>query len=677
MGEFAKQVRTNKIPGPLRRAFTPAEWQKAFSDIQAPDTTDRDIFDAGLAIHEKLQAIRDRLKLSSSPEISATTKIRAFAAVANYNYFVTRDKTQRAMERAARELEAKPGPFYSFEALMSVKLSLYGGFKWSPAEVMESLVDGMEIPVRIVLQSSPSLAGNPRMNQIDWEDAALELNLGIVYRFAADVWDDCLWNDYKVFDRGSKKDFIPQDTDALLGYRIGIARRLSLISSFNMIATQFQRQVSALGMRPRIREVCGLERHGKRQVLKVSKSGPSTKMLQEISALRMHATEPYYDELLEEPLESLDGLTLSEIIDAWSVVSRAAIVLIDLVDAKYADCDHPRTLSPEYAPVLQRDALVDALSAAAGIRKHAGNRIVEFFTFRGKPGQEVWAQPLIPVGPNTVVPAFAAVVSPNLRRLVDVWMRQVGVDLAKRGPAFEAHIRSITSEAIKASKILSSHAMCVDHDYTFRPQSGRDEQIDLLFSIGNSIFVGEAKCILEPTEAKSIAMHHKTIVDAAEQVLRKATSLREHRTEFIADAKTFGITLDEAYKVIPLVVVSTSTHVGVPALKVPVIDELILGRFLDGWLEDVAVQTSDLSVVERSRAVFYSNAIEAEDRAPSYFESPPQLRRFHDGVRGRVVPLMAIHDRDWSGRVVTLECVPEGIPISQLTSKQAEDRALP
>ena len=262
------------------------------------------------------------------------------------------------------------------------------------------------------------------------------------------------------------------------------------------------------------------------------------------------------------------------------------------------------------------------------------------------------------------MPIFAAVVSPNLRRLVDVWMRQAGVDLSRRGPAFETHIRKLVIDAIRGSRLLSPVAACITDDYTFRPVGSRDEQIDLVFSIGNTVFIAEAKCILEPTDAKGVAMHRKTVLGAAEQALRKVKTLEENRTAFIRDVHRFGMELTEDFKVKPLVIVSTSTHVGVAALMVPVIDEFILGRFLDGELEDIAYQAGDPASSKRFKIRFYSNAAEAEERASDYFASPPQMKRFIDGVRGRVVPIYAANESDWAGHIVTMDCVTGGVPLS-------------
>ena len=124
--------------------------------------------------------IRGVLKLSSSDTISATTKLRAFLAIANYDFFVTRDKTKLAIEKFQADREGDSDEIYAMEEMAGVKLSLPGGFDWMPNEVVESLVDGIELPIRVVLQANPSLAGNPRMNHIQWTEAGRELNLGML-----------------------------------------------------------------------------------------------------------------------------------------------------------------------------------------------------------------------------------------------------------------------------------------------------------------------------------------------------------------------------------------------------------------------------------------------------------------------------------------------------------------
>lgn len=663
MGEFTKQVQSDKVPGPLRRNFTAERWKKAFDAAGNPDKDDHGIYDAALVIHQKLENIRSRLKLSSSPSLSATTKLRAFVAAANHNFLLARTKTREAIQKTGEVRAQMDSGGFRFEEFVSgVKLELSDGFEWSPNEVVESLVDGIEVPVRFALKSTPDLSGNPRMDLVKWEDISLELNLGIMFRHVENLWDDCLWNRYRVVEQGGAKVFIPQDVDTKRGHSVGIVRRLSLAMGYTAMATRYHREMTARGLLPRVREVRAIERKGKRQVVKVSRPNESTRAMEELFVMRSYVNEPYYSELLDEALPALGGLTLSAILDAWMVISRAALILEEAVnkkDVRPADPGPAHTWLPEYAPVLQIDALAQALTLAAGIKPGDGRMLIEFFTYRGQPGQEIWAQPLVPVGSATVAPVFAAVVSPNLRRLVDVWMRQAGVDLGKRGPAFEAHIRASVLDSIASSKVLASHAVCTKDDYTFKPSGGRDEQIDLLVVFGSTVLLAEAKCILEPTEAKGIAMHRKTVVGAAEQAQRKAQTLNDNREEFVADMKCFGIDLPQDFKVLPLVVVSTATHVGVSVSGVPVIDEYILGKFLEGELEDVAMAGENFQIQHSVKTIFYADLADAEAKALEYFASPPQVRRLLNGVKGRAVPIYAINEQDWEGLAITTECVPE------------------
>jgi hypothetical protein len=662
MGQFTERVQSGAIPGPLRRSFTPDRWSREFASTSEPDERDRYVHEAALVIHNKLETIRSRLRLSSSPSLSATTKLRAFIAGANHNFVVARTKSRDAFEKAGAE-RAKKGleGFWPGQLAAEIKLELRGGFEWSPDEIVESLVDGIEVPVRFALQGNPSLAGNPRMNQVQWSDIVLELNLGIMFRHAEDLWDDCLWNGYRVIDKGRMKAFIPQDLDVVRGYVIGHARRIALAMGYQVMATKYHRGLVERGLLPRLREVRAIEQHGKQQVLKLSKTSEHTETQEELFVMRGYANEPYYSELLEEPLALLDGLTLSSVLDAWMVISRAALVLVERVakdDAQIAPDSPARSWLPEYAPVLQIDALVQALFAAAAIRPADGKRLVEFFTFRGAPGQEIWASPLVPVGSTTVAPVFAAVVSPNLRRLVDIWMRQVGLDLGKRGPAFEAHVRANAVDSIASSNVLAGHAVCIKDSYTFRPPADREEEIDLLFVIGSTVFVGEAKCVLEPTEAKGVAMHRKTVLGAANQIERKAQALLDNREAFVADVRRFGITLPTDFAIVRLIIVSTAAHVGTPANGVPVVDEYILEKFLVGELEDVAVKGGDLEIQQRVKTIFYTDLAEAQAKASQYFAQPPQLQPLLEGVVGRVVPIYAIDAQDWQGVVMTLACVP-------------------
>ncbi|MBG0862629.1 hypothetical protein [Burkholderia sp. 9779_493] len=664
MGNFIDRVRNDEIDGPLRRKFTPAKWRKSFESAAPHDKADRRVYEAALVIHTKLENIRSRLKLSSSPALSASEKLRAYVAAANYNFLVANTKTHEAFREFGEELAATPRGRTKIEDIFSqIRLKLPGGFDYSPDEIVESIVDGIEVPIKFALTDSPDLSGNPRMAQVTWSDIVLELNLGIMFRHAEDLWDDCLWNSYFVIGSGTEKYFAPDQIDVKRGHALGIVRRMTLAANYSIIASRQHDEMIARGIQPRIRDIISVKKEGRRQVVKVSKIGdPTSDVQEELFILRGLANEPYYSDFLETPLPNLEGVTLADVLDAWVVLSRIAIVQLDGIAKKHEETTNmdvpPQTWLPGYLPVLQTDALIQALSIAADIQPAAGRLLVDFFTYRGNKGQEIWAAPLIPVGPRAVAPVFAAIVSPNLRRLVDIWMRLGGIDLEVRGPAFEQHLRNVLQTGITKSPILRTSAISIPGSYTFSPSAGRSEEIDLLFSIGSTVFIGEAKCILEPTETKGLFNHRRTVLGAAEQVRRKARCIDNNREEFIKDVNRFGIKLPNDFRIFPLIVVSTSTHVGVPADGIAVIDEYIFSKFFEGQLEHAAVGGPHLAIQKIIKDIFYTDVDDAESKASIYFNSPPQLQHLINGLCARIVPLHAIGENDWEGYILTIDCNP-------------------
>jgi len=664
MGIFLERVRKEEIDGPLRRKFTPSKWKRAFEDSAPHDEADKRLHIAALVIHEKLQNIRSRLISSSTSNLSAAEKLRACVAASNYNFLVTRTKTQEAFQKIGAELaDAERNEIRAEEIFSEIKLELPGGFDYSPDEIVESIVDGIEVPIKFALKDSPDLSGNPRMARVTWSDIVLELNLGIMFRQTEDLWDDCLWNGYSVHNSKLGKIFIPEDIKIKRGYALGIARRMSLATNFSIIGKRCHDEMMAKGYKPRIRDIVSIKKDGKRQTIKVSKTGdPTSEAQEDLFILRALANEKYYANLLNAPLPALKGVTLSDVLNAWVVISRIAIVQLEMIaknEEASVDTDAPnQSWLTEYLPILQIESLVQALSNAADIQPAVGRLIVDFFTYHGNNGQEIWAAPLVPVGPRSVAPVFAAVVSPNLRRLVDIWMRLGGIDLEVRGPAFEQYLRKRIQDSIAASPVLHNQAKSLPNGYMFGPSTGRSEEIDLLFIIGSTVFVGEAKCILEPTDAKGLSNHRRTVLGAAEQAIRKSRCLDNNKAEFINDVSRFGITLSEDFNVFPFIVVSTGTHVGTPADGVPVIDEYILTKFLEGELEHATVDASNFMIHQRTKDIFYTDIADAQAKALQYFTSPPQLKRLIAGLCGRVIPIHAIDEKDWEGFVISVECEP-------------------
>lgn len=677
MGKFIKAVQAGDVLGPLRSGFTAVKWSAEHTRL-GDDDDDRNLLDAGLLIHEKAKHIRAELKVTFSKGLRATTKVRAFAGFANYNHCALSEKTQEALKQIATKYqEEHPGTPVMLHELAAVKVELPVGAKFSPDEIIQSVVDGVEIPLKRILESAPDLLGNPEFGKLNWDDIQLDFNLGALYSHIEELWDDCLWNSYKATRNDQDVTFSPSDLSWLIRSVVSRVRFDSLGREFAAHVRHTQRQLSYKRALQRLGPIntMALAKEGRRQIIRLQPFDTESKEGLRLLVMRAYASEPYYKELLEEPQHRLRGATLNQLLTAWTVVSGASRLLREgLERLEVKNSSEPKTWLPNYAPVLQKSALAHAVSVACSASFEQSEALAEFFVFRGKPNQELWAQPLLPVGKEVVVPLFATTASPNLRRLVDVWLAQLGVDLSARGPAFEGHVRSSIRRDIAESPLLRINSDCLDRGVRFTPAGEREEEIDVVAVIGNIVIVGEAKCFLDPAEAKQTAMHRVKVIEAVEQVKRKAVTVNRNKKGFRQRLSQLGLELPENFSVLPVVILNSAIHCGIAVDGVPIVDEYILGVFFRGEFVEIAVDEAESEFRTVRKRVLYSSAEEASNVLAGFLSAPPQMEPLLAGLNRRWVPVPAINEADWSGLFLALDCVPN---VTSLTEREDAVARLP
>ena len=651
MGDFINNVRRGQVIGPRRRTFTLDGWEQAYEQFPLNDRFDSALYESAKHIHAKLAAIRGAIRQSSLSRLSTETRIKAFIAAVNQQYGVFQ---QRVRERAADNAERDGSRELQVQDLARTRLTLADGCSYNVEAVLGSMLDGVAIPIRFALKGRTHIAADS-FDDVDWSHVQLEMNLGIFYDATENLWEDCVWNTYVIVGARERVVAIPTDTHAKRGFHAAGPRKLALTIGMISFAVRAIRTGERLGFTSRIKEVQSVVTEGEHQSIKFGRNELDPHSLAMLYAMRTMACPAYYDSLLEEPQPLLAGATLSQLFDGWMVVSQAAKCMWDATSsADLPDTPGDLVTASEflhYVPFFTREALVDALLEAAGIPQVQAEAIIEFLSFRGEADQEFWTQPLVPVGdPSKLYPVFGAIASPpNLRFTLERWMAQLNVDLGERGGPFEQYLRPSLVEAAASSPMLSGVSSVVPRDYTFRCADGAFGQCDAIFCIGETVFVVEAKCILEPTESSTIGTHRSAIEHAVEQARFRVQLIEDHRDEFSTDMKQFGWNLPQTFQVYPLVAVSTVAHVGVPLRGVPVVDEFVLSRFFAGGYEKVGLVGGDFSIRETIFHPFYSSAAEAEEIAASYFKNPPQLQQYSDALQLRPVPLHPVTEDDWSG----------------------------
>lgn len=653
MGKFSEQVRRGRVVGPRKRTFTVEGWTKAYEGFAPSDKTDIAIYVSGINIHAKLAAIRKATDQLSLSRLSTETRVKALVAAANHQF----EALELQMKDYAANIASADGRGeLNIRDLATTQVKLADGASYNADAALGSMLDGIAIPVKVALTGQPKVADDS-FDDVAWNDVRLEINFGAMYDQVENLWEDCVWNTYIVCGVDGKVLAIPTNIDAKRGTHAAAARKIALGIEATSAAIQAVELIQAQGLTSRIKEVQSIVTEGDQQRIELGQDKLDPHSQSMIFALRTIACPPYYDSLLDEAQPLLAGATLSQLFDAWMLVSHAARRLwaaTSPVRRSELPTD-PNAVSDmrEYVPFLAKETLVAAVHEATGIPVARAQAIIEFLTFRGKGGQEFWTQPLVSTGdPSKLYPVFGAVAAPpNLRFALERWMAQLKVKLNERGPAFEEYLRASLIEAVETSPMLSQVAKVIPRDYTFRCADKSFVQIDAVFCVGSQVFVVEVKCILEPTESTSIGTHRVAIEQAVEQAKTRVKLIDEHRDEFIEDMKQFGWRLPPEFHVYPLVAVSTVAHVGVSWDGVPVVDELVLSRFFAGSYERVGLNPGDFKVVQRTYHPFYTDAAEAEANAALYFEQPPQLQQYSEGLQLRKMPMYAVSEDDWGGLV--------------------------
>nr|CBA30833.1 hypothetical protein Csp_C25530 [Curvibacter putative symbiont of Hydra magnipapillata] len=652
MGQFIEAVQKDEVISPLRRNFNVNNWNKAFDKLGS-DEADTDLYKTGLKVLAKSKSIRASLTATVREDINAPTKLRAFVAIVNHNFLAVARRT-----RAALQVAAQSNTRVLTCDLSAVRLPLMSGDSFSPDEIIQSTVDAVQIPIKVILGKAPSLSGSPKFSALDWDSFNVDFNLGQAYFSMEELWDDCIWNEFCPTEDKGQTTYSPADHFWLRLRAASRARQDNLNLQFFAISEKMESQIGMAG-RLGFRDIQKIEKIGRKQVIRLTPLNEPTAEGAHLASMFAYACEPFYKDLLNEPILTLANGTINELLRAWAVVVLCANTLrTQLENASFsADSDNPNSWLPRHAPVLQRDALTRAIVDSLSTTYPRASAFLEFLTFKGTEGQELWAQPLVPVGDNVLAPIFAVTSHPNLRRVVDVWLRQLNLDLGSRGLAFERELRARIQREIIRSPLLKE-AKVLNTGLKFRPPDFREEEIDLVVIVGDLVILGEAKCSVTPTEAKQYARHREIVINATAQIQRKSLAISTHRTAFQLRLKELGIELPNDFRILPVVIMNDAIHSGMAVADVPVIDEHILSVFFTGEIIDIAERLANGSFHSVRKRVLYANIAEAAESAESFFRAPPQFEVFINGVTKREISIPAVCEEDWCAIYTAYECIP-------------------
>lgn len=668
---FVLAVQRDTLRGPLRRDFSFEKWRSEHERLKEDDA-DTNLAHAGELIHSKASAIRQSLRFTTSNDADHTTKLRSLVAMANHDALVVMVRTREKLE------QSRAGKGTPINADLRVSLQLPGGGAHSPDEVLQSSVDGLELTVRTILHLTPIRWGAAKFSAVNWDNVALDLNLGIQYHYVENLWDECLWNGFQAHEVKNAVVFRPtviERQKCLIASQwrydhLGLQSLLNL--SNELRALPFEMLSETLGFR----RVSRVEKRGRKQVFRFAPPPATKDAVLDLLCPHVHAAESYYEPLLRQALEQLGGTSIEQLTKIWATIGTVARLARDKVDFnKYAGQD-AHVWASEFAPVIRIDSLAECVRQSTGVSPAVAKATIEFLTYRGRAGQQLWSQPLVPIGNETVTLVIGALISPNLGRLIDLWLRQAGVELSSRGPAFEDSVRKEVQHWIQRSPAASDSA-ALERAFVFRPPGSRKEEIDVVWRMGKGVFVAEVKCILHPCDAKELATYYQTVVEAAAQISRKCDAIRRAPEAFRTQLRAVGLLVPKDFELLPLVILNRAIYAGFPVDGIPISDMYIVRTFMSGEYTNLALRNEHGSFEKVDTRKLYAGPGDVLSAATTYFFSPPQLEGVTAGITPRLTPAPRVNEHDWAGIHLSFQTKPETNRFkSQLDDWLAKSRAI-
>jgi hypothetical protein len=643
-------IKKKKIAGPTGRNFKLDQWIGIFGKTQDEIKDSEMLRDAAVAIHQVLAEIRAELALlytESAPVIGAPELQKYFFALSN------RDRNISSRNANRKNFNVK-------NIFSATTNNNPAGNGLTFMEQAEGCVDGLQKAIvecsRRISEGKPLVPGR---NPIEIPEFLYrEVMLSQLYGIYEAYWAAILWGDYdfKWVDRSKNIAEINQKlTTYELAHEVSQIRRMRRsIGSFAYINN----------ILPAIRGtyvvVQGAGRARKYEVRGINKASESIRFMNaKILISSNEAMNAFPKKFIDKKYQN-SKVSIVDVMNVFRMLSHVAAQLIERFP-KDADLKHLSQFK-EFAPGLDKSKLCKAIASACDIEILTVYSIIDFLTFR-KPSDDLWCQPIIEDENGKMILLTSALITPNLMRVIEHWLVKMKVDLSEKGYVFEGDLVGDVNIRLEKNKFA--------HDYdkasSIRMYVGDDEEeIDLIFRLGNKIIVGEAKSIVVTDSPISYYRCVATLAHAADQAQRKMEFVRGNLGE-VSKRLGWELSDDAEYTFIPLVITSNNMHVGFPVSNVPVCDRAILTAYFEK--SDFPLCSTQDAEGEKHVAWFevYSDPESFVDNFEIYLQNPPQVTENAESFTSRSTNVPSMGED--SIKIVYTRLVPRELDLHKIINR--------
>ena len=653
---FIDQVRAGRVRQPNQRGFEPERWTRAFAAVSNPTLRDASLYASGLVAHLVFSEVRARVERIGPLPMSRSDEAQLMCAVVNRDVW----QADAILRGHLEERVANEGGL-NVQAVYDRVLQAVGGENaLDLGQAIETSIDGGTHPLRSAIKGWVS--GEPTMAPSDdlriiGATQVLYL-VGQLYAWLELVWRRCVYGNEELVIEAERWVFRPIDAAA--------ARRRTLSAHRDeaMIMQRARQVDQELSLMPevsrKVRERRVLLRAGRHPPYRVRLGTARGKRTGQVDAAewlrgRLMFEASYPAALLTTPLAAYGGLTAETMLRAWEALAP----FVSQVNESF---EHPKVIDTveglrAFAPPLSEASLVAGWTRALGIQRDQALALVKAFTFRGEPRDTLWSRPLVRLGDGQLAFAVSAITSPNVRWLIETWLRSGGLDLDERGAWFETDVHREVRSGLSGSPlgdVWVSDGVVTLSGTPAHPEAPETEEIDLLVRIGATVLVCEIKCSLVPMDDVVAEMNYRaTLAKGARQALRKARFLVRNQDLSAQVVGTDGEPSDLRF--LPVLVTNVAAGVGQSVEGVPVTDASLLRQYIQfGYYLRMASQRPDGSY-DGERHAFYDGDEDAEACVLDYLRDPPQITVFEPLLRDVEMQIATVTGRELIQRYPVIE----------------------
>lgn len=614
------RAKARRLPAPNAPNFDPALWSSLLK-TENPDGNDLALAVTAAWIAGQAASFRDHVSSSNLPQLDARTATLLAVATLNREHSVISTKLLKVQNTAA--IENSP---ISTDQLANLPIKAPNGLFEVDAN---SRLDAATDAVDSWLFEATGYSDQMSMPADLRRSAAASVRRFSMQRGHFDLWQQALWENWRLVNRAGRNIFAPVDSNLAALREAWLLRKQSNFMEHAWLdmsvwpeAPQEMRRARQLPLTViRIEE-----RKGKRRQFIVAR--PPIARMSAYAIANAGLEGSYLQPFLTRSFTIYPDLTCQLLLKAWFVLNDMAHALSEARPrATFNDIANVR----RWALVVNRDEVIEALCRTLSISEKVAATVVEFLSWTKGTYKGLWGAPLVPLpGQPTQLAVAASILSTaNVVRTVEIWMTKGGladnVTQGSRGKLFEAELRNEVRAALKSNPILLASA-CAEHAIKKGPHF--QEEIDLLIRFESLLLVGEVKCFMFPADSRERYNYLKNLKAACAQASRKAKVIAG-RLDVAAKALGTPDLLTAQLKVVPIVVINQGFGVSLIEDDCVVTDAKFLKIYLAGgtYVSEGAANHVDGGWADATN-LMYKNADEAVAKFSSTMRKPPPLDRF-------------------------------------------------